>query len=119
MRILVLGGTRFLGRHLVEAARARGHDVTTFTRGRLPKSWPGGVTGLLGERDPRLAPELAALESGKWDAAIEWFGYVARVVKAGRPAPSGPPQASWRPLGYGNPSPIEKKPVPLCLLFRR
>ena len=33
MRLLVLGGTRFLGRHLVEAALARGDDVTIFTRG--------------------------------------------------------------------------------------
>ena len=65
MRILVLGGTRYLGRHLVEAALARGHVVTTFTRGRLPNHWPGRVTGLLGDRDPRLAPGLAALESGR------------------------------------------------------
>ena len=39
MRLLVLGGTRFLGRHLVEAALARGDDVTIFTRGRLPVPW--------------------------------------------------------------------------------
>jgi 2'-hydroxyisoflavone reductase len=71
MKLLVLGGTRFLGRHLVEAALARGHDVTTFTRGRLPNPWPRRVTSLLGDRDPRLAPGLAALESGTWDAAID------------------------------------------------
>ena len=83
MKLLVLGGTRFLGRHLVEAGLARGHDVTTFTRGRLPNPWPGRVTGLLGDRDSRIAPGLAALESGTWDAAVDCSGYVPRVVEAG------------------------------------
>jgi 2'-hydroxyisoflavone reductase len=83
MKLLVLGGTRFLGRHLVEAALARGDDVTTFTRGRLPNPWPGRVTALLGDRDPRIAPGLAALETGPWDAAVDCSGYVPRVVEAG------------------------------------
>ena len=56
MRLLVLGGTRFLGRHLVEAALARGDDVTIFTRGRLPVPWGDRVTALAGDRDPQLAP---------------------------------------------------------------
>ena len=83
MKLLVLGGTRFLGRHLVEAALARGHEVTTFTRGRLPSPWPGRVTGLLGDRDPRIAPGLAALEGATWDAVVDCSGYVPRVVEAG------------------------------------
>lgn len=83
MKLLVLGGTRFLGRHLVEAALARGHDVTTFTRGRLPNPWPSKVSGLLGDRDPRAAPGLAALERGTWDAVVDCSGYVPRVVEAG------------------------------------
>jgi len=41
MRLLVLGGTRFLGRHFVDLALARGDDVTVFTRGKQPNHWPG------------------------------------------------------------------------------
>jgi 2'-hydroxyisoflavone reductase len=85
MKLLVLGGTRFLGRHVVDAARARGDAVTIFTRGRLPMPRPGdsGVVALTGDRDPRIAPGLAALERGEWDAVIDCSGYVPRVVEAG------------------------------------
>ena len=83
MKLLVLGGTRFLGRHLVEAALARGDEVTIFTRGRLPVPWRDRVSALAGDRDPRVAPGLAALEIGTWDAAIDCSGYVPRVVEAG------------------------------------
>lgn len=42
MRLLILGGTQFLGRHLVDAAHARGHEVTLFNRGRTnPDLFPG------------------------------------------------------------------------------
>ena len=60
MRLLVLGGTRFLGRHLVDAALARGDAVTLFTRGKQPTHWGGAVTTLSGNRDPKSAPGLAA-----------------------------------------------------------
>ncbi|MGA8034313.1 MAG: NAD-dependent epimerase/dehydratase family protein [Casimicrobiaceae bacterium] len=82
MRLLILGGTRFLGRHLVDAALARGHDVTIFTRGRSPVPWPGRVTALMGDRDPRVAPGLAALEGRRFDAVVDCSGYVPRVVEA-------------------------------------
>ncbi|MEO8346245.1 MAG: NAD-dependent epimerase/dehydratase family protein [Betaproteobacteria bacterium] len=86
MRILFLGGTKFLGRHAVDVALARGHDVTVFTRGRSPKSWPNhrgeGITAWVGERDPLLAPGLGALRDGTWDAVIDTCGYVPRVVRA-------------------------------------
>jgi 2'-hydroxyisoflavone reductase len=81
MKLLVLGGTRFLGRHVVEAALARADDVTIFTRGRQPVPW-NNVTALVGDRDPRIAPGLAALEAGTWDAVIDCSGYVPRVVEA-------------------------------------
>ena len=78
MRILVLGGTLFLGRHLVEAALGRGHDVTLFNRGETnPELFPD-VEKLRGDRDG----ELAALEGRRWDAAIDTSGYVPRVVRA-------------------------------------
>ena len=81
MRLLVLGGTRFLGRHLVEAALARGDDVTIFTRGRLPVPWGDRVTALAGDRDPQLAPGLDALAGGAWDAVVDCSGYVPRIVE--------------------------------------
>jgi 2'-hydroxyisoflavone reductase len=80
MRLLVLGGTQFLGRHVVEAAIARGDEVTVFTRGRHAAS--GGATALVGDRDPRVGEGLRALERGRWDAAIDTSGYVPRVVEA-------------------------------------
>jgi nucleoside-diphosphate-sugar epimerase len=66
MRLLVLGGTQFLGRHVAEAALERGHDVATFTRG-VSGAPPDGARPLHGDRDdpdalPRAldgwAPEL-------------------------------------------------------------
>jgi 2'-hydroxyisoflavone reductase len=82
MRLLMLGGTRFLGRHGVDAALARGHTVTVFTRGRVPSHWGGTVAMRTGDRDPRVAPGLAALQEGTWDAVIDTSGYVPRVVRA-------------------------------------
>ena len=78
MDLLVLGGTRFLGRHLVEAALERGHRVTAFNRG---KSNPGlfpGVEELVGDR----GGDLSALEGRSWDAVIDTSGYLPREVRA-------------------------------------
>jgi 2'-hydroxyisoflavone reductase len=80
VKLLVLGGTRFLGRHVVDAALVRGHVVTVFTRGQNPLPWSGQVEALTGNRDPRIAPGLAALEHGAWDAVIDTSGYVPRIV---------------------------------------
>jgi 2'-hydroxyisoflavone reductase len=82
MHILLLGGTRFLGRHAVDTALARGHAVTLFTRGRTPNHWGDAVAMLNGDRDPRVAPGLDALREGTWDAVIDTSGYVPRVVRA-------------------------------------
>jgi 2'-hydroxyisoflavone reductase len=82
MRILFLGGTRFLGRHAVDVALARGHGVTLFTRGKTPNHWGSAVTSLIGDRDPAKAPGLEALRDGAWDAVIDTSGYVPRVVDA-------------------------------------
>jgi 2'-hydroxyisoflavone reductase len=77
MRLLVLGGTQFLGRHVVEAALERGHAVTLFNRGQTrPELFPG-VERLVGDRDG----DLAALEQGAWDAVVDTSGYVPRVVR--------------------------------------
>jgi len=78
LKLLVLGGTVFLGRHLVEAALARGHEVTLFNRGqRNPDLFPG-VEKLRGNRDG----DLAALRGRTWDAVVDTCGYVPRVVRA-------------------------------------
>lgn len=82
MRLLVLGGTRFLGRHVVDAALARRYDVTIFTRGRTPVPWHEGVTRRAGNRDPEIAPGLDALEQGAWEGVIDTSGYVPRCVGA-------------------------------------
>jgi 2'-hydroxyisoflavone reductase len=78
MRILVLGGTKFLGRHTVDAALSRGHDVTLFNRGQTrPELFPE-VEKLRGDRDG----DLAALEGRGFDAVVDTSGYVPRVVAA-------------------------------------
>jgi 2'-hydroxyisoflavone reductase len=82
MRLLVLGGTLFLGRHVVDAALARGHQLTVFTRGRREVPWGAQVEARTGDRDPRNAPGLDSLSTGEWDAAIDTSGYVPRVVDA-------------------------------------
>lgn len=78
MKILILGGTLFVGRHLVEAAQARGHSVTLFNRGQTnPYAFPD-VETLRGDRDGALA----ALRGRRWDAVIDTCGYVPRIVRA-------------------------------------
>ncbi len=81
MNLLLLGGTRFVGRHIAELATRRGHAVTTFTRGREPLS-PHAVRALVGDRDPRISTGLAALEGHAFDAVVDLSGYVPRVVGA-------------------------------------
>jgi len=78
MRILVIGGTRFLGRHLVEAALERGHDVTLFNRGKTNADLFPSVTKLRGDRDS----DLSVLQGQSWDVVIDTCGYVPRVVSA-------------------------------------
>jgi 2'-hydroxyisoflavone reductase len=77
MKLLILGGTVFLGRHIVEAARARGHEVTLFNRGRHhPELFPE-LEKIRGERDGGLS----GLEHRQWDAVIDTSGYVPRLVR--------------------------------------
>ncbi|MFN2388577.1 MAG: SDR family oxidoreductase [Actinomycetota bacterium] len=78
MKLLVLGGTVFLGRHVVERALDRGHDVTLFNRGRHGAELFPEVEKLRGNRDSELAP----LRGRRWDAVVDTSGYVPRVVRA-------------------------------------
>ncbi len=76
MKLLILGGTVFLGRHTVEAALNRGHEVTLFNRGQHnPELFPQ-VEKLRGDRNG----DLSALKGQRWDAVIDPSGYVPRLV---------------------------------------
>ena len=85
MRILVLGGTRFLGRAFVDAARARGHTLALFNRGRTNPELHAGVERLTGDRDGGLA----ALAGRTWDAVMDPSGFFPRVVDASARALAG------------------------------
>jgi 2'-hydroxyisoflavone reductase len=77
LRILILGGTGFLGPHLVENARGRGHTLTLFNRGKThPELFPD-VEKLRGDRNG----QLDALKGRQWDGVIDTSGYVPRLVK--------------------------------------
>ena len=77
MKILIIGGTRFLGRHLVEAALARGHEVTLFNRGKTnPDLFPPLET-ILGDREK----DMKKLEGRIWDTVIDVAGYLPRIVR--------------------------------------
>ncbi len=78
MKLLILGGTRFLGRHLAQQALDAGHEVTLFHRGL-------SAPGLFPQAEHRIADrngDLAALAQGSWDAAIDTSAYVPRQVRA-------------------------------------
>ena len=75
MRLLLLGGYRFLGRAIVADAQARGHSVTAFNRGSIAPM--PGVEQITGDRD-----DPSALPGGRWDAVIDTSGYVPRHVRA-------------------------------------
>ncbi|SMF61255.1 hypothetical protein [Allosphingosinicella indica] len=82
LRILVLGGTRYLGPAVVTAAAARGHEITLFNRGvTQPWLFPG-VEKLKGDRYPDIGVGLAPLGQREWDVAIDLSGQYPRVVEA-------------------------------------
>ena len=80
-RILILGGTRFIGPHQVKYALDRGHEVSIFTRGRTKPpffhDYFDRVEHLVGDRNN----DLTALENGKWDAVIDNSASIPRWVR--------------------------------------
>lgn len=78
MKILILGGTRFLGRHLVDVALNRGYEVTLFNRGKTNPNLYPEIETILGDRDGGLE----VLKRRHWDAVIDTCGYVPRIVQA-------------------------------------
>ena len=78
LRVLVLGGTGFLGRHVIEAALERGHRVTMLNRGRTNPDLFPGVERLAGDRNG----DLSALAGREWDACVDPSAYFPRQVRA-------------------------------------
>ncbi len=77
LRILVLGGTKFLGVHIVELALQHGHSVTLFNRGKTNAGIFPQLVHLKGDRDA----QLDSLKGKHWDAVIDDSGYVPRHVR--------------------------------------
>ncbi|MPY67044.1 NAD-dependent epimerase/dehydratase family protein [Deinococcus sp. SDU3-2] len=88
MNVLVLGGTQFVGRHIVEALLSAGHRVAVFTRGRTPDELPETVERLHGDRNGG-GEGLTALADRTWDACVDVSGYTPRQVRASAEALRG------------------------------
>lgn len=82
MKLLILGGTRFVGRHLVTAVLARGHEITLFNRGKQRGQHSSAtlesVEMIYGDRNS----DLAKLQGRRWDAVVDTCGYLPRTVRA-------------------------------------
>ena len=76
MRLLIIGGTQFVGRHIAEIALERGHQVTVFHRGKTNADAVPDAEHILGDRDS----DLENLGDGHWDATIDVCAYVPRQV---------------------------------------
>ena len=77
LRVLILGGTGFIGPHFVAALTARGHRVTVFNRGKDPSKVPSGVVQLIGDRNG----QLDSLKGHDWDVVIDNSGYTLRQAR--------------------------------------
>lgn len=78
MKILIIGGTKFFGRHLITAALDRGHEVTIFHRGKTRAENPANIEEILGDRNF----DLDKLSGRKWDTLIDTCGYLPQLVRA-------------------------------------
>jgi 2'-hydroxyisoflavone reductase len=85
LKLLLLGGSRFLGRALADAALTRGHELTFFNRGLTNPGLYPGVERLTGDREG----ELEELRERTWDAVIDTCGYLPRPVRASVEALAG------------------------------
>ena len=79
MDILMIGGTRFVGRHIVEAALARGHKLTLFHRGKTGADIFPDVETIQGDRDNQA--DLDQLRGRAWDTVIDTCAYIPRHVR--------------------------------------
>jgi 2'-hydroxyisoflavone reductase len=77
MKILIIGGTKFLGRHLVKIAKERNHSVTIFNRGKQTNEVFSDIEQIIGDRNI----DLDKLKNQNWDAVIDTCGYLPQTVK--------------------------------------
>jgi len=82
LKILILGGTGFLGPHTVNYALERGHTVTLFNRGKTNSNLFPELETIIGNRDPEIDQGLSGLENRQWDAVIDNSGFVPRITGA-------------------------------------
>jgi 2'-hydroxyisoflavone reductase len=76
MNILIIGGTKFLGRHIVDSALARGHEVTLFNRGQSNPDLFPNIETIIGDREH----DIDKLSGRTWDTVIDTCGYFPRIV---------------------------------------
>jgi NAD(P)-dependent dehydrogenase (short-subunit alcohol dehydrogenase family) len=99
LRLLVLGGTRFVGRALVDAALRHGDEVTLFNRGLTnPELFPDAEK-IRGAR----TEDLSALAGGEWDAVVDVSAYVPRHVQQAADAVGDRQQVPGRAIGVVRP----------------
>jgi 2'-hydroxyisoflavone reductase len=114
MNLLILGGTRFVGRAIVEAALGRGHSASVFHRGRHEARFSREVEALHGDR----GGDLAALHGRRWDAVIDTSGYAYPHVRASARLLADAVEhyvfvstiavyADWSALGIGEDAPLK------------
>ena len=77
MKILIIGGTVFVGRHIAAAALSRGHEVTLFNRGQHNADLFPEIEKIRGDRES----DISLLAGREWDAVIDTCGYLPRVVR--------------------------------------
>jgi 2'-hydroxyisoflavone reductase len=77
LKILILGGTRFIGLHMTELALARGHALTFFNRGKTHTDRYPAIERIKGDRNG----EIDGLKDREWDVVIDNSGYVPRHVR--------------------------------------
>lgn len=82
LKLLVLGGTGFIGPHEINHALARGHEVTMFNRGNRAGLYGGRVEEIVGNRDDKIDAGLEPLRGDRtWDVVVDNSGYVTRHVR--------------------------------------
>jgi 2'-hydroxyisoflavone reductase len=119
VRLLVIGGTQFVGRAFVEEAVERGHEVTVFHRGSTEPEELPEVEHLHGDRDGGLG----VLEGGTWDGALDTCAYVPRLVREAAAALAGSVRhytlvstlsvhADPMPIGSTEDTPLHLPPFP-------
>src|SRR5215212_1059532 len=86
MKILIFGGTGFVGRHIAERCLARGHALTLFHRGRSNPGVLAEAEHILGDRDG----DLSALHGRAFDVVVDTGGYEVRAVRAAARAVAHP-----------------------------